>query len=153
MMKNPASCLDDSLRYFPPVFPFKNWYGWVESSQLVSVHKSTFSPDCRLLWLKHLSFHWHLPLELLASGCRTQLSDWTGLNWVVRSWTWVQQHIQTPASLTRYAGLTSLEESSTLVPVLFLMLLLFFTKSWIYLALKPHGLWEESRGHRKELSS
>ena len=38
------------------IFPFENCHGWAESSELVSGHESTISPDCRILWLKHLSF-------------------------------------------------------------------------------------------------
>ena len=49
--QNPTSCLNDSLRFFLPYFPLR-----AESSELVSGHKSTFSPDCQLLWLKHFFF-------------------------------------------------------------------------------------------------
>ena len=55
-MQNPTSCLDDSLRFFPSFYPFKNYNGWAESLDLVLGHESTFSPDCQLFWVKHLSF-------------------------------------------------------------------------------------------------
>ena len=69
-------CLNESLRFFPFNFPFKKCHGWSESLELVSGHESTFSPDCQLFRLKHLSF-------LL-----TLFSRIIGL-WTASSWTWV----------------------------------------------------------------
>lgn len=51
-----TSCFNDSLRFLPPPFPFKNCHHWAVSSELVSGHRSTFSPDCWLSQLKHPSF-------------------------------------------------------------------------------------------------
>ena len=58
MKQNPTSCLDDSLRLFLPtsIFPSENCHGWAESLELVSWHKSNFSPGCQIFWLPHLSF-------------------------------------------------------------------------------------------------
>ena len=53
-----------------PLFPFKNCHGWAESSELVSGHESTFSSDCWLFWLKHLSFLLTLAFWLLAVECQ-----------------------------------------------------------------------------------
>ena len=40
---------------FFPLFPFKNCHGWADYPELVSGHKSIFSPHCRLSGIKHLS--------------------------------------------------------------------------------------------------
>ena len=44
MMQNPTSCLNDSLKFFPP-FPFKSCHGWAECSELVLGHESTFPQE------------------------------------------------------------------------------------------------------------
>ena len=49
-----------------PLFPFKNCHGWTQSSEPGPAYKSTFSPDCWLFWIKHLSSLWNLLLHLLA---------------------------------------------------------------------------------------
>ena len=48
--------LNGSLKCFPHIFPSKNCHDWAESSELDSGQESTFSPDCGLFWIKHLSF-------------------------------------------------------------------------------------------------
>lgn len=57
-MQNPTFCLDDFLIFFssPPIFSFKNFQGQAKPLLLVSEHESTFSTDCQLFWLKHISF-------------------------------------------------------------------------------------------------
>ena len=56
-------------QWFPEILPFflfKNFHGWAESLEVVLGHESTFSPDCQLFWLKHLSCLLTLASRLLA---------------------------------------------------------------------------------------
>lgn len=49
-----------------PLFSFRNCLMWAESWELVSAHKSIFSPDCWLCWLKQLYFLLTFTSQLLA---------------------------------------------------------------------------------------
>ena len=53
-----------------PLFSFRNCLIWAESWELVSAHKSIFSPDCWLCWLKQLSFLLTSTSQLLAFKLR-----------------------------------------------------------------------------------
>lgn len=48
------------------LYHFKNCHGWAESLKLVLGHESAFFPECKLFWLKQLSFQPALAYQVLA---------------------------------------------------------------------------------------
>ena len=50
----------------PSIFPLKTYHDCTKSLEFISGHESTFSPDCWLFWLKHLSFLFTLASWLLS---------------------------------------------------------------------------------------
>ena len=56
------------------IFPFRNCYGWAESSELVSGHKSTSPQTAIFSDLSTFPLYWHLPHKSLIFECACMLS-------------------------------------------------------------------------------
>ena len=85
MMQSLTSCLDDSLKFFPP-FPFKNCHGRAESLEFILRCESAFSPDCQLFWLKLLSFLPTLASQSLAFEHRAAEPQFSNNTLSISAW-------------------------------------------------------------------